>query len=182
MLFIFSQHLILKGLHWSLSITVPSVESHMQTNMLILNFFPNVCWMYEKKTPLFSSHTAVWVGILWIRVVLKSMLGYFCTPCLLLFSQGKGRSLRRRHFPGYCYSVLSQYYSECHTILVTSKRNALPCFMSWINFILPVCHLCRTFSAGLTLYHSVWHDLKRAMFHILMQIAKIISDPHHCLG
>ena len=143
MLFIFSQLLIPKGLHWSLFISVPSVASHMQTNMSIhlVNFwtFFLMCVECIKRKLLSFPPTRLYgLGSCEIELFLKACWAVFANPVSSYFPRtpegedGWGEVL----LVGHRYTVLSQYYSKCHTVLVTSKTYALPNFVSWVRFIL----------------------------------------------
>lgn len=143
MLFIFSQLLIPKGLHWSLFISVPSVESHMQTNMSIhlVNFwtFFLMCVECIKRKCLSSPPTRLYgLESCEIELFLKARWAVFANLVSSYFPRtpegedGWGEDL----LIGHRYTVLSQDYSERHTVLVTSKTYALPSIVSRVGFIL----------------------------------------------
>lgn len=140
MLFTFSHLLIPKGLHWSLSITVPSVESHMQTNMLIhlVNFwtFFLMCVECIKRNLLSFPPTQLYgLESCELGLFLKARWAIFAHPVSFCFPREREDGWGEDNLLGYYYSVLSQCYSKCHTILVTSKTNALPRIVSWVEFI-----------------------------------------------
>lgn len=105
MLSIFSQCLIPEGLHCSLSLTVPSVESHMQTNMSIhlVNFwtFFLMCVECIKRKVLSFPPTQLYG--------LESCeLGLFLKTCWVIFAHPvsscfpKGKMVEEKTVSGYC--------------------------------------------------------------------------------